>query len=240
MNCPSRTDEPLESDGWNQSPPALAADLTTRQNLNGISNLRTLRGSGISLSEEEVNNPGEEGSSYRLPPENPRAAPQPNIEGKSFEAVATSQLPQSLDISSSPEYGPSPPTPPPWNSCFSRLQQVRRVLAKYFKFIGPGFMISVAYIDPGNYSTDIAAGAATRFKLLFVILMSNVFAILLQSLAVRLGTVTGLNLAEHCRAHLPRWLNMILYIMGESAIIATDIAEVSLESSIGFTLQTAY
>lgn len=240
MNCPSRTDEPLESDGWNQNPPALAADLTTRQDLNGISNLRTLRSSGISLSEEEVNNPREEGSSYRLPPENPSAAPQPNIEGKSFEVVATSQPSQSLDMSSSPTHEPSPPTPPPWNTCFSRLHQVRRVLAKYVKFIGPGFMVSVAYIDPGNYSTDIAAGAATRFKLLFVILMSNVFAILLQSLAVRLGTVTGLNLAEHCRAHLPRWLNMILYIMGEAAIIATDIAEVSLQSSIGFTLQTAY
>lgn len=240
MNCPSRTDEPLESDGWNQNPPTLAADLTTRQDLNGISNLRTLRGSGISLSEEEINNPREEGSSYRLPPENPRAAPQPNIEGKSFEVVATSQPSQSLDTSSSSTHEPSPPTPPPWNIYFSRLQHVRRVLAKYIKFIGPGFMVSVAYIDPGNYSTDIAAGAATRFKLLFVILMSNVFAILLQSLAVRLGTVTGLNLAEHCRAHLPRWLNIILYIMGEAAIIATDIAEVSLQSSLEFALQTAY
>lgn len=240
MNCPSRTDEPLESDGWNQNPPALAADLTTRQDLNGISNLRTLRSSGISLSEEEGNNPREGGSSYGLPPENLRAAPQPKIEGKSFEVVATSHPSQGLDISSSPTNEPSSPTPPPWNTFFCRLQQVGRVFAKYIKFIGPGFMVSVAYIDPGNYSTDIAAGAATRFKLLFVILMSNVFAILLQSLAVRLGTVTGLNLAEHCRAHLPRWLNMILYIMGEAAIIATDIAEVSLQSSIGFNLQTVY
>lgn len=240
MNCPSRTDEPLESDGWNQNPPALAADLTTRQDLNGISNLRTLRSSGISLSEEEVNNPREEGSSYRLPPGNPRSAPRPNVEGKSFEVVATSQPSQSLDMSSSPTHEPSAPTPSPWNTCFSRLQQVRSVLAKYIRFIGPGFMVSVAYIDPGNYSTDIAAGAATRFKLLFVILMSNVFAILLQSLAVRLGTVTGLNLAEHCRAHLPRWLNIILYVMGEAAIIATDIAEVGLQLSTRFTLQTAY
>ena len=87
-------------------------------------------------------------------------------------------------------------------------------------------MVAVAYIDPGNYSTDVAAGAATRFKLLFIVLLSNIIAILLQCLAVRLGTVTGLNLAEHCRAHLPRWLNIILYILGEAAIIATDIAEV--------------
>lgn len=226
MNCPSRTDEPLESDGWNQNPPALAADLTTRQDLNGISNLRTQRSSGISSSEEEVDNPKDGGLSHRLLPENPKAGPQPNIEGNSFEAVATSQPSQSLDMSSLATPEPSPP-PPQRNAFLSRLQHVRKILAKYIKFIGPGFMVSVAYIDPGNYSTDVAAGAATRFKLLFVILMSNIFAILLQSLAVRLGTVTGLNLAEHCRAHLPRWLNIILYIMGEAAIIATDIAEVS-------------
>lgn len=238
MNCPSRTDEPLESDGWNQNPPTLAADLTTRQDLNGISNLRTQRSSGISLRGKEVDNPGDGGLSHRLPPENPRASPQPNIEGKSFEVVATSQPSQSLDMSSSSTLEPSPP-PPPRNTLLSRLQHVGKVLAKYIKFIGPGFMVSVAYIDPGNYSTDIAAGAATRFKLLFVILMSNIFAILLQSLAVRLGTVTGLNLAEHCRAYLPRWLNIILYIMGEAAIIATDIAEVSFQPSMKFTLQTA-
>lgn len=88
-------------------------------------------------------------------------------------------------------------------------------------------MVAVAYIDPGNYSTDVAAGAETKFKLLFIVLMSNVFAIVLQSLAVRLGSVTGLNLAENCRAHLPRWLNWSLYALGEGAIIATDIAEVS-------------
>lgn len=238
MNCPSRTDEPVESDGWNQNPPALAADLTTRQDLNGISNLRTQRSSGISRSEEEVDNRRDGGLSHHLPPENPKA-PQPNFEGNSFDVVATSQPSQSLDMSSSSTPEPSP-SPLPRNNFPSRLQHVVKILAKYIKFIGPGFMVSVAYIDPGNYSTDIAAGAATRFKLLFVILMSNAFAILLQSLAVRLGTVTGLNLAEHCRAHLPRSLNIILYIMGEAAIIATDIAEVSLQASMKITFQTAY
>lgn len=79
---------------------------------------------------------------------------------------------------------------------------------------------------PGNYATDVAAGASYRFKLLFIILMSNIFAIFLQSLCVKLGTVTGMNLAENCRAHLPWWLNIVLYIFAESAIIATDIAEV--------------
>ncbi|PTB68931.1 natural resistance-associated macrophage protein [Trichoderma citrinoviride] len=94
------------------------------------------------------------------------------------------------------------------------------------KFVGPGFMVSVAYIDPGNYSTDIAAGSSYRFKLLFVVLLSNLFAILLQSLAIQLGTVTGLDLASACRAYLPRWLNYFLYALAEVAIIATDIAEV--------------
>lgn len=81
-------------------------------------------------------------------------------------------------------------------------------------------------VDPGNYATDIAAGASYRFRLLFIVLLSNLFAIFLQSLAIKLGTVTGLNLAEACRAFLPRWLNYILYFFAEAAIIATDIAEV--------------
>ncbi|EWG51736.1 manganese transporter [Fusarium verticillioides 7600] len=111
------------------------------------------------------------------------------------------------------------------------LQRWKKALIKFLSFIGPGFIIAVAYIDPGNYSTDIAAGASYRFKLLFIVLLSNLFAIFLQSLAIKLGTVSGLNLAEACRAFLPRWLNIILYIFAEIAIIATDIAEV-----IGFAI----
>ncbi|PFH58349.1 hypothetical protein XA68_13846 [Ophiocordyceps unilateralis] len=99
-------------------------------------------------------------------------------------------------------------------------------LITFAKFIGPGFMVAVAYIDPGNYATDIVAGATYEFKLLFVVLISNIFAILLQSLAIRLGTVTGLDLASMCRAHLPRWLNWFLYVMAEIAIMATDLVEV--------------
>lgn len=99
-------------------------------------------------------------------------------------------------------------------------------MAKFARFVGPGFLIAVAYIDPGNYSTDVSAGAEFKYSLLFVVLMSNLFAILLQSLCIKLGTVTGLNLAENCREHLPRWLVIILYIFAEVAIIATDIAEV--------------
>ncbi|KAF5603153.1 manganese transporter [Fusarium subglutinans] len=125
-----------------------------------------------------------------------------------------------------------PPTPRRDSGAWlSRFQRCKKTLVKFLSFIGPGFIIAVAYIDPGNYSTDIAAGASYRFKLLFIVLLSNLFAIFLQSLAIKLGTVSGLNLAEACRAFLPRWLNIILYIFAEIAIIATDIAEV-----IGFAI----
>jgi len=106
------------------------------------------------------------------------------------------------------------------------LRKSLRATWKLARFIGPGFMVAVAYIDPGNYSTDVSAGAQTRYQHLFVILMSNIFAVVLQALAIRLGTVTGMDLAQNCRAHLPKWLNWALYFFAESAIIATDIAEV--------------
>ena len=103
---------------------------------------------------------------------------------------------------------------------------LKRGLLDLASFVGPGFLVAVAYIDPGNYSTDVAAGAATGYRLLFIVLLSNVFAVVLQSLSIRLGTVTGKNLSEHCRLHLPKWLNIFIYILAEIAIIATDIAEV--------------
>ncbi|KAK2591499.1 NRAMP-like transporter smf-3 [Conoideocrella luteorostrata] len=106
------------------------------------------------------------------------------------------------------------------------IDKMKHACWTFGKFVGPGFMISVAYIDPGNYSTDIAAGASYQYRLLFIVLLSNLFAILLQSLAIQLGTVTGLDLASACRAYLPRWLNYFLYVLAEVAIIATDLAEV--------------
>ncbi|QIW98694.1 hypothetical protein AMS68_004212 [Peltaster fructicola] len=108
----------------------------------------------------------------------------------------------------------------------SFVRKTGHVLKKYVRFIGPGFLVSVAYIDPGNYATDVAAGASYRFQLLFVVLISNLFAILLQSLCIKLGSITGMNLAEMIKAHCPRWLNYIMYFLAECAIIATDIAEV--------------
>lgn len=87
-------------------------------------------------------------------------------------------------------------------------------------------MVSVAYMDPGNYSTAVAAGSAYQYKLLFSIFLLNCLAIFLQILSAKLGAVTGLDLAANCRENLPPNLNLFIYILAEIAIIATDLAEV--------------
>lgn len=114
-----------------------------------------------------------------------------------------------------------------WNERFKHtVATMGKALTKYAKFVGPGVMVSVAYMDPGNYSTAVSAGALYQYKLLFVVLVSNLFAVFLQTLCVKLGSVTGMDLAQNCREHLPRWLCIIIYILAEIAIIATDLAEV--------------
>ncbi|KAL8949714.1 MAG: hypothetical protein Q9222_004206 [Ikaeria aurantiellina] len=229
MNCPSRTDEDDERRGWNQNPPGLSADLTTRADLNGIANLRTHR-ECEPLSQQPIELDGWIDSDEPDPRSNvccnaSYAHVAEDSKGSSDPVTAAS-----YHTASSYQRRNTPGTP-----VLSSVCRLGRTLIKFTKFIGPGFMVAVAYIDPGNYSTDVSAGAATRFKLLFIVLMSNVFAILLQSLAVRLGTVTGMNLAETCRANLPRWLNIALYLLAEGAIIATDIAEV-IGSAIALNL----
>lgn len=101
-----------------------------------------------------------------------------------------------------------------------------RVIKTYFKFIGPGLMVLVAYMDPGNYSTAVAAGLKYKYDLLFSIFILNILAIFLQILAARLGCVTGLDLAANCKQHFNKRTNLILYLLTEIAIIATDLAEV--------------
>lgn len=100
------------------------------------------------------------------------------------------------------------------------------VLRKFMKFVGPGIMVSVAYMDPGNYSTSVSGGAQYKYALLFAVFISNIFAIVLQCLCIKLGSVTGYDLAENCRRHLPRKVNLMLFAFAEVAIIATDLAEV--------------
>lgn len=100
------------------------------------------------------------------------------------------------------------------------------ILRKYSKFVGPGLMVSVAYMDPGNYSTAVAAGSAYKYNLLFLILLSNCLAVFLQILSAKLGAVTGLDLAANCKANLSFKVNIFIYCLAELAIIATDLAEV--------------
>lgn len=106
---------------------------------------------------------------------------------------------------------------------------------KLLAFIGPAYLISVGYMDPGNWATDLAGGSRFGYALIWVLLMSNLMALLLQSLCARLGIVWGKDLAQCNRESYPKWLNYILYVLAEIAIAACDLAEV-LGMAIGLQL----
>ncbi|RBL92322.1 Nramp family divalent metal transporter [Chitinophaga flava] len=108
---------------------------------------------------------------------------------------------------------------------------------KLFAFFGPAYLVSVGYMDPGNWATDLAGGSQYGYKLLWVLLMSNMMALLLQSLSARLGIVRGRDLAQANRETYPKGVNFILYLLAEVAIAATDLAEV-LGMAIGIQLLT--
>lgn len=95
-----------------------------------------------------------------------------------------------------------------------------------FTFFGPGLLIAVGYMDPGNWMTDIAAGAAFNYSLLFVVFSSSIVAMFLQGLALRLGMVTRKDIAQHCRDHYSKGVVNFLWVTAEIAIIACDLAEV--------------
>src|SRR3954463_5065447 len=97
---------------------------------------------------------------------------------------------------------------------------------KMIAFAGPGFLVAVGYMDPGNWATDLAAGSKYNYSLLSVIMVSNLMAVLLQGLAVKLGVVTGRDLAQACRAHYSRPVSFLLWVGCEIAIAACDLAEV--------------
>lgn len=99
-------------------------------------------------------------------------------------------------------------------------------LRKLFAFVGPGYLVAVGYMDPGNWATDLAGGSAFGYTLLSVILLSNVMAILLQALSAKLGIVTGRDLAQACRDHYSKPVAMALWFLCEIAIVACDLAEV--------------
>jgi manganese transport protein len=106
---------------------------------------------------------------------------------------------------------------------------------RFLAFIGPGYLVAVGYMDPGNWATSLAGGAAFGYTLLFVALLSNIMAILLQSLCARLAVASGRDLAQACRDAFPKWMSIPLWIFAELAIIATDLAEV-IGTAIGLNL----
>ncbi len=111
----------------------------------------------------------------------------------------------------------------------------RRGLARLLPFLGPAFIASVAYVDPGNFATNIQGGAQFGYLLLWVVMASNLMAMLIQTLSAKLGIATGLNLAEHCRAHFPRSVVWGMWVLMEIVAIATDLAEF-LGAALGFNL----
>ncbi|KAG0282388.1 hypothetical protein BGZ96_000532 [Linnemannia gamsii] len=117
----------------------------------------------------------------------------------------------------------------------TRWQSFSTSFKRFLGFVGPGYIVSVGYMDPGNWATDLAGGSSYGYMLLFVILMSNMMAIVLQGLAVKLGVVSGLDLAQACRKFTPKYVNWVLYVLAELAIIACDLAEV-IGSAIALNL----
>ncbi|KAF1822387.1 divalent metal ion transporter [Dissoconium aciculare CBS 342.82] len=218
MNCPSRT-EPEIDPSWNQNPNSMASDLTTRSDLGKMASARRRQDHKLDKVDQ---------TKIELIP----------ISDHDGHASSSSCDGPKSSIAKPGETAPASSPPP---TCWRKRCNTATAIATRaahctrrpacLSFVGPGFMIAVAYIDPGNYATDAAAGASYQYKLLFMILLSNIFAIFLQSLCIKLSSVTGLNLAEMNKAHTPRWLNYVLWLFGEAAVIATDIAEV-----IGFAI----
>jgi manganese transport protein len=107
----------------------------------------------------------------------------------------------------------------------SALTSQRKGFRALMPFIGPAFIAAVAYIDPGNYATNIQSGSEFGYKLLWVVVLANLMAMLIQNMSAKLGIATGKNLPELCRETFAPWVSMVLWIVSEIAAMATDIAE---------------
>jgi manganese transport protein len=124
------------------------------------------------------------------------------------------------------ELGPRPTPSLPDAFASVRITDAPGFWRRVLGFVGPGFLISVGYMDPGNWATDLAGGSRYGYTLLFVIMLSNLMAILLQSLALKLGIASERDLAQACRESYGRRTNFILWLFAEIAIAACDLAEV--------------
>lgn len=111
----------------------------------------------------------------------------------------------------------------------------KNLVARLLPFIGPAFIASIAYMDPGNFATNISAGAQYGYLLVWVIVASNLMAMLIQSLSAKLGIATGMNLAEMCREQFPRPVVWVMWLLMEVMAMATDLAEF-LGAAVGFNL----
>ncbi|HTU03425.1 MAG TPA: Nramp family divalent metal transporter [Candidatus Sulfotelmatobacter sp.] len=136
------------------------------------------------------------------------------------------------------------PSPPPRPGDRRTLEVASQVLrgdegqswyGRLWPFLGPAFIACVAYIDPGNYATNIQGGAQFGYMLLWVIVASNLMAMLVQTLSAKLGIATGRNLAELCREDYPRWASVTMWVLMEIVAMATDLAEF-LGAAVGFNL----
>ena len=114
-------------------------------------------------------------------------------------------------------------------------RRAARLCAATLAFAGPAVVASIAYMDPGNFATNIQAGARYGYQLLWVVLLANLIAMLFQALSAKLGIVTGRNLAELCREQFPRPVAIAMWVVSEIAAMATDLAEF-LGGAIGLSL----
>ena len=133
-----------------------------------------------------------------------------------------------MDMAATVDLGASPPRPslPESNATVPVPAPGASFWRKVGAFAGPGYLVAVGYMDPGNWATDIAGGSAFGYTLLSVILLANIMAMVLQALAAKLGIVTGMDLAQACRAHYSKPVRMALWVLCELAIVACDLAEV--------------
>ncbi|XP_027150507.1 metal transporter Nramp5-like [Coffea eugenioides] len=137
---------------------------------------------------------------------------QANI-GGSKRIVAVDENPSSIDESKKFDLDHDP-------------QEEKPGWRKFLSFVGPGFLVSMAYLDPGNLETDLQAGANHGYELLWIILIGLIFALIIQSLAANLGVTTGRHLSELCKAEYPKYVKYSLWLLAEVAVIAADIPEV--------------
>ena len=119
------------------------------------------------------------------------------------------------------------------------LEGRRRGFYRFLPFIGPAFIASVAYIDPGNFATNIQGGSAFGYNLLWVIVLANLMAMLLQTMSAKLGLATGHNLAEMCRLNFSKPVVYSMWVVSEIAAMATDLAEF-LGASLALNLSSVF